>query len=159
MRSFASFAVAVGVSVAALMGRPELPPEALKTQSNVAQLQAEIESQERQELEALKNGKVQEFAGPIADDAIFVDQHGVAGKADVMGHLNNLKLLEYAMAEIKFVAVSRESGVIAYKLTQKGREQGKDFADTVYVSALWVKRSGKWVCLFTQETPAQAPAP
>ena len=61
MRSFASFAVAVGVSVAALMGRPELPPEALKTQSNVAQLQAEIESQERQELEALKNGKVQEF--------------------------------------------------------------------------------------------------
>jgi ketosteroid isomerase-like protein len=119
------------------------------------QLRSEIIAKERQELEALKNGNVQEFADLMSEDAIFVDSKGTSSKAAMVASVRDLKLYEYAMADIRFVNVSPQSGVIAYKLTQKGREQGKDFADTVYVSALWAKRGGRWICLFTQESPAQ----
>ena len=156
MKTIACFAVVAAVIAGSFASRSALPAKARNTgKASHPQLQAEIVAKERQELETLKNGKVQEFADLLAEEAIFVDSHGSASKAEVVGHLNDLKLVEYSMADIKFVPVSPQSGVIAYRLTQKGRENGKDFADTVYVSALWIKRSGKWVCLFTQESPAQ----
>ena len=157
MRCAWQFMAVAGVVISALpAGRNILAtPSQKAAASSVQSLQNEVIARERQELEALKNGKVQEFADLMAENAIFVDSHGTAGKAEVMGLINDLKLVDYSMADIKFVPVSPDSGVIAYKLTQKGREHGKDFADTVYASALWVKRSGKWVCLFTQESPAQ----
>jgi len=156
VKSIARLAVVAALIAGSFASRSALSEKTNNTdKGSPSQLQAEIVAKERQELEALKNGKVQEFSDLMAEDAIFMDSHGSAGKAEVVGHLSDLKLLEYAMADIKFVAVSPQSGIIAYKLTQKGRENGKDFADTVYVSALWVKRSGKWVCLFTQESPAQ----
>ncbi len=156
MRTITFFALVAAAIWGSFASRSALSEKANNTRkTGPSQLQAEIVAKERQELEALKNGRVQEFSDLMADEWMFVDSHGSAGKAEVVGHLSDLKLTEYSMADIKFVAVSPQSGVIAYKLTQKGRENGKDFADTVYVSALWVKRSGKWVCLFTQESPAQ----
>ena len=156
MKTIAWFAVLAAVIVGSFADRSTLPARANNSHKDgPSQLQAEIVAKERQELEALKNGKIEEFSDLMAEEAIFMDSHGSASKAEVIGHLGDLKLFEYAMADIKFVAVSPQSGVIAYKLTQKGRENGKDFADTVYVSALWVRRNGKWVCLFTQESPAQ----
>lgn len=156
MKTIACFAVVSAVIAGSFAGQSTSPARANKAgKVGPSQLQDEIVAEERQELEALKNGKVEEFSSLMAEEAVFMDSHGSASKAEVVGHLGDLKLLEYAMADIKFVAVSPQSGVIAYKLTQKGRENGKDFADTVYVSALWVKRNGKWVCLFTQESPAQ----
>ena len=157
MRCAWQFMAVAGMMISALPASRNIlaAPSQKAAAPSVQSLQNEVVARERQELEALKNGKIQEFADLMAEDAIFVDSHGTASKAEVMGHINDLKLVEYSMADVKFVPVSPDSGVIAYKLTQKGREQGKDFADTVYASALWVKRSGKWVCLFTQESPAQ----
>lgn len=155
MKTIACFAVVATVIVGSLAGGSALPEKANTHKDSPQQPQVEIVAKERQELEALKNGKVREFADLMAEEAIFVDSHGSAGKAEVVGHLRDLKLLEYSMTDIKFVSVSPQSGLIAYKLTQKGRENGKDFADTVYASALWVKRGGQWLCLFTQESPAQ----
>ena len=59
------------------------------------------------------------------------------------------------MENIKFVAAGSNSGVVAYKLTQKGNAHGHEFTSVAYASALWTKRDGKWVCLFSQETPAR----
>jgi hypothetical protein len=156
VKTMACFAIVAAVIAGSFASLSALPARANNNgKAGPSQLQGAIVAKERQELEALKNGKVQEFSDLMAEEAIFMDPHGSASKAEVVGHLGDLKLLEYAMADIKFVPVSPQAGVIAYKLTQKGVENGKDFADTVYVSALWVKRNGKWVCLFTQESPAQ----
>jgi hypothetical protein len=156
VKTIACFAVVAAVIAGSFSSQSALQERINNARKDgTSPLQTEIIAKERQELEALKNGKVQEFSDLLAEEAIFVDSHGSASKAEVVGHLSDLKLLEYAMADIKFVPVSPQSGVIAYKLTQKGRENGKDFADTVYVSALWAKRGGRWVCLFTQESSAQ----
>ena len=118
-------------------------------------LQQQIVAKERQELEALKSGNTQEFASLIAEEAVFVDPRGTATKAEVVGHIGDFKLLEFSMEDIKFVALSETSGVIAYKLTEKGSSHGREFTSTAYASAVWMQRDGKWVCVFSQETPAR----
>jgi ketosteroid isomerase-like protein len=130
--------------------RPSADEEALRQQ---------ILSKEREELEAVKRGDSAAFANLIADDAVFVDPRGSAGKAEVVKNTADFKLIEYSMEDIKFVPVSATSGVVAYKLTEKGVAHGHEFSGQVHASALWLQRDGKWVCAFSQETPARKPEP
>jgi hypothetical protein len=112
-------------------------------------------SKEREELDSLKTGNMELFASLLADEAVFVDAHGSASKAEVMKNASDFRLQEYSMEDVRFVPVSEASGLIAYKLTEKGISHGKEFAAQVYVSALWTERGGKWICLFSQETSAR----
>jgi hypothetical protein len=63
--------------------------------------------------------------------------------------------MEYSMEDVRFVSLSSDSGLIGYKLSEKGASHGREFAAQVYVSAVWTKRDGKWISLFSQETPAK----
>jgi ketosteroid isomerase-like protein len=118
-------------------------------------LEQQIVAQERAGLDALKTGDLTTFAASTADDAIFVDAHGPASKTEVVVHTAEFRLHEYTMDDVRFVPVSAESGLIVYTLTESGTSHGKEFSAKVYVSALWLKRRGRWVCAFSQETAAK----
>ena len=118
-------------------------------------MQQRIVAKESEELDALKNGDLNTFASLLADEAVFLNARGPSSKAEVVKHVAEFKLLEYSMEDVKFVPVSKNSGLIVYKLTEKGASHGREFTDQVYVSALWIEREGKWVCLFSQETAAK----
>ena len=118
-------------------------------------MREQIVASARAGLNCLKNGDVTKFAGLIADDAVFVDDHGPATKAEVVQHTVAFRLTGYSMEDIRFVPVSADSGLIAYKITETGTSHGREFTAHVYVSALWARRQGKWVCLFSQETGAR----
>jgi ketosteroid isomerase-like protein len=120
-------------------------------------LQQQVVAKEREQLDALKTGDREAFASLLADDALFLDPHGHGTKAEVLEHTADLRLLEYTMEDIRFAKVSDKSGLIAYKLTEKVSNHGREFSAQVYASALWMERDGKWVCLFSQETPARQP--
>jgi ketosteroid isomerase-like protein len=140
----------------AMTGLFRLAPQPAQEQDALRQ---RIVSKEREELEAVKRGDSAAFASLIADDAVFVDPRGTAGKAEVVKNTAEFKLLEYAMDDIKFVPVSPISGVVAYRLTEKGVAHGHEFSGQVHASALWVQRDGTWLCVFSQETPARTPEP
>ncbi len=116
-------------------------------------LRDQIAAQERAELDALKSGDIPAFGAFIAEDAIFADASGAANKAEVVKNIANMRLTDFAMTDIRFVALSPDSGLIVYRLAESGSSHGKDFTAKVMVSALWARRAGKWVCLFSQETP------
>ena len=118
-------------------------------------LQSKILAKERQELDCLKSGNYPEFAGLLADDAIFVDAHGPAGKAEVVKNTAEFRLSDYSMEDVKFVPVSPKSGLLVYKITETGTSHGRPFAAKLYISALWAERKGKWLCLYSQETQAK----
>ena len=120
-----------------------------------ASIQEQVVAKEREELNALKSGDHQAFANLLADEAIFLDPRGHGTKAEVVEHTSDFRLIDYTMESIKFVPVGANSGVIAYKLTQKGNAHGHEFTSVAYASALWTKRENKWLCLFSQETPAR----
>jgi hypothetical protein len=116
-------------------------------------LRDQIVAQERAGLDALKSGDIPAFAASTAEEAIFADASGAATKAEVVKNVANMRLTDFAMTDIRFLALSPDSGLIVYRLAESGSSHGKDFTAKVMVSALWARRAGKWVCLFSQETP------
>lgn len=130
-------------------------PRSLASRVPEDSLQQQIVAKEREELDALKSGDHKAFANLIADEAMFLDPRGHGTKAEVVEHTSAFRLIDYTMESVKFVPVGVNSGVVAYKLTQKGNAHGHEFTSVAYASALWTKRRGNWVCLFSQETPAR----
>lgn len=122
-------------------------------------LQERVVSKEREGMEAIKAGDMEHFSRLIADDAVFLDPHGAGTKAEVLKNVAGFKLIDFTMEDIKFVPVPDNAGLVAYTLTEKGASHGKEFTTRVYASALWAERAGRWVCLFSQETPARTATP
>lgn len=125
---------------------------ALAQQNN---LQTKILAKERQGLDCLKTGNLAEFAALTADDAVFVDAHGPADKAQVLKNTSEFRLDDYTIEDVRFAPLSSKSGLIAYKLTEAGTSHGKQFKAKVYVSSIWAERKRKWLCVFSQETAAR----
>jgi hypothetical protein len=107
-------------------------------------LQDKILAKEHPGLDCLKSGKREEFAALTAQDAVFVDAHGPASKAEAVKNTSEFRLDDYTI----------KSGLISNKLTGSGTSHGKQFKAKVYVSSVWAEHKGKWVCLFSQETAA-----
>jgi hypothetical protein len=133
--------------------QPQKSAEASESPTDA--LRERIVAQERAGLDALKTGDLTVFGASTADDAIFVDAHGPATKAEVMEHTAESRLHDYTMADVKFIPLSADSGLIVYSLTESGASHGKEFTARVYVSSLWLKRDGKWLCEFSHETGAR----
>ena len=122
-------------------------------------LQATILAKERQELNCLRTGNIAEFASLLAEDAVFVDAHGAAGKAEVVKNVAAFRLQDFVMEDVRFLPLSSRSGVLIYRAGETGTSHGKPFSAEVHVSAIWVEREGKWLCVFSQESAASRPAP
>jgi hypothetical protein len=154
--SVTNFAIAAALLIGLLLGRAGTAAQKSVSASPAQDLMREqIISKEREGLDALKTGNLTLFANLTADDAVFVDDHGAAGKTEVMQNTSQFKLTDYRMDNVKFVAISANSGLISYEMTEKGTSHGKDFSAHVFVSSIWIERADKWYCLFSQESLAR----
>jgi hypothetical protein len=155
--------VMITISSALLCGGPIIAGagnqslESVDANTSEVSIEQQIVAKEREGLEALKVGDLELFGKLTADDAVFVDTQGPASKAQVLKNVGGFKLTDYAMEDVRFVSISENSGLISYKITEKGVSHGKEFAAQVYVSSIWAKRGSQWVCLFSQETAARQP--
>lgn len=140
-----------GVSLAAAQS-------ATAPSSDDGALKDQIVAKEREGLDTLKRGDLAHFGELTAEDAVFVDAMGPATKAEVQEHTAGFRLTDYTMEDVRFVRTGERSGLISYKITEKGNSHGHDFVVQVYVSSAWAERDGKWVCLFSQETGIRKPA-
>jgi hypothetical protein len=125
--------------------------------ANEESLKKQIVAKESEGLDGLKSGNVEVFANLTAEEAVFVDAAGLATKAEVMKNVAGFTLTDYSMEDVRFVPLSPESGLISYKIHEKGISHGHEFTAQAYVSSIWAQRAGKWVCLFSQETAARMP--
>jgi hypothetical protein len=128
-----------------------------ESQAIAGSLQQQIVAKESEGLDALKTGHVEIFASLTADEVVFVDAAGPATKAEVMKNVAGFTLTDYSMEDVRFVQLSAESGLISYKVHEKGVSHGHEFAGQAYISSIWAQRAGKWQCLFSQETAARMP--
>ena len=158
MRTALALAVVVTIIVfgAFLLGRPQSSATAAQSvesgDTRANSLEQQIVAKERAGLDALKIGNLEIFGNLTADDAVLVDAHGPASKAQVLKNVAGFRLTDYAMEDVRFVPLAAKTGLIAYKISEKGVSHGKEFAAQAYVSSIWTERGGNWVCLFSQET-------
>ena len=156
---------AIAISSALLPGRLKIAakaaerPQSHDLSANEGSMEQQIVSKEREGLEALKTGDLQRFGNLTAEEAVFVDAQGPASKAQVLKNVVGFTLTEYSMEDMRFMTLSANTGLISYKISEKGISHGKEFAAQAYVSSIWTERGNKWVCLFSQETTARRPVP
>jgi ketosteroid isomerase-like protein len=122
-----------------------------------ASLQEQVVAAERAGLDALKKGDVARFGDLTADEAVFVDDHGPATKAQVLQNVVGFTISDYSMDDVHFVRIAPDTGLISYKLTEKGNSHGHEFTAQVYISSVWTHRAANWLCLFSQETAVRKP--
>ena len=100
-------------------------------------LKQQIVAKEREGLDALKIGNVQAFADLTAEEAVFVDAAGLATKAEVVKNVAGFTLTDYSMEDVEFVPLSgAESGLISYKIHERGVSHGHEFAAQAYISSI-----------------------
>jgi hypothetical protein len=128
------------------------PPRLGDSRSDENAMERQIIAKEREGLDALKTGDLQRFGNLTADEALLVDAHAPASKTQVLKNVAGFTLTEYSMEDMRFVRISPETGLISYKITEKGVSQGREFTAQAYVSSVWAERGNKWLCLFSQET-------
>jgi hypothetical protein len=154
MKTASTLIVVVAILISGLLlERPAI--SAATAQAQAGSLEQQIVAKEREGLDALKTGNVELFGNLTADDALLVDAQGPASKAQVLKNVTGFTLTDYSMDDVRFVALSATSGLIEYKISEKGLSHGKEFAAQAYVSSIWAEREGKWLCLFSQETAAR----
>jgi hypothetical protein len=162
-RASALFVAAITIFIAVLAGQHKnfvfaaRLAESRSSNAKPDSLQEQIVAKEREGLEALKTGNLETFANLTAEEAVFVDAAGPATKAEVMKNVAGFTLTDYSIEDVRFVPLSANSGLISYKIHEKGVSHGHEFAAQVYVSSIWAERAGKWVCLFSQETAPRTP--
>ena len=106
-------------------------------------------------LDSLAKHDASSFFALIAPGAWSVDETGVMNMDEFKKNWAQVKVESFTPSDMKVVPVDATSGIVTYKLDQKGSFNGEPFQPTVYASTTWVNRSGKWVAVFHQEsTPA-----
>jgi hypothetical protein len=151
---------ALAISSALFSGRPRnsataQPLASRDSNDKEGSMEEQVISKEREGLDALKAGNLELFGNLTADDAVLVDAHGPASKTQVLQNVAGFKLVDYSMEGMQFLPISKNSGLISYKINEKGVSQGKEFSAQAYVSSIWTEREKKWVCVFSQETAAR----
>ena len=92
----------------------------------------------------------------VADDAIAVYDSGFATKAEVISAIRTMHDVHYSMDNIEVIPINENAGLITYRMMQDWQTEGHRLNRQYYVSSLWLKRNGKWVSPFWQETDKAA---
>jgi len=78
---------------------------------------------------------------------------GPLDRAGQLKSLPDIQLTEYAAGKLKVVPLTKDAFLVTYPLAVKGNYKGKELPAKVFASAVWVRRDGKWLEAFYQETP------
>jgi uncharacterized protein (TIGR02246 family) len=72
---------------------------------------------------------------------------------ELLKSLPDYNFSEYKISEQRIKFVTEEVAFASHHATIKGTFKGKEVPSPVYVTTVWLKRGGKWVEAFYQETP------
>jgi hypothetical protein len=115
-------------------------------------------AQEKQVWDAIRNKDFDGFAAMLGDDQIYVSDDGAHDKADTIKGVKELALTDVAISDWKVLNLDKEAAVVTYTLNLKGTAGGKPLpAVPMHASTAWMKRNGKWVALYHQETNVMQP--
>lgn len=109
--------------------------------------------------EAFKASDVARIKPLVTDDHIgvtsFYDKP--LSFAEQIQAVGESTVTEYSAGRMTLTRLGEDVVQITYHATLTGTYRGKPMPSRVFVSALWVKRAGRWLEHFYQETPLGAP--
>ena len=105
--------------------------------------------------EALQRGDADADRRLLAEDFLGVYPTGFADRSDHVGELaDGPTVAEYELHDARIMILSEDDVLLAYRADWHplvAGERGK--RESMYVSSLWCRRSGRWVNLFSHDCP------
>jgi hypothetical protein len=113
-----------------------------------------FESKIKVEWEALKHKDKKGYAELLADDyeGVEVDGRGERNKIQAVNELADQNVYNYTLWGLKLIALGPEAALVIYEVTMQFPPKAQVRYSRVYISELWVKRSGQWKIQHYQET-------
>lgn len=107
--------------------------------------------------QALADGDPEEDARLLSDDFLGVYPTGFADRSDHTGQLvDGPTIATFALHNARLVAISESAVILSYRADyEHARTTAAGEAESMYVSSLWCQRDGRWVNVFSQDTPTR----
>lgn len=113
----------------------------------------ELLERERAVWQALVDGDPQADEDLLTEDFLGVHPSGFADRADHVGQLaDGPTVASYELSEARVIEVSPTAALLSYRAEYR-RPTG-EAVEVMYISSLWCQRNGRWVNVFSQDTPA-----
>lgn len=109
-------------------------------------------SLEREVWEALRRGDAAADADLLSEDFLGVYPDGFAGREDHAAQLSaGPSVARYALSGARVIALGEGAALLSYEALY-ARPGGAEAR--MFVSSLWALRGGRWLNIFSQDTPA-----
>ena len=96
--------------------------------------------------------------GLLSSDYLGVYTTGFSDRADYIAALANGPIAaSFEISESRIFVVSDTAVMYSYRADFKSRQDGP--TEVMYISSLWCKREGRWVNVFSQDTPGEKGTP
>lgn len=154
--------------VAAACGPPSNTNQVVETNRNTntaesalpAITESDAIAKEKAIWDAIKNKDYDSFSNFLAAEQLEILPEGVSDKTQSLAGVKEFEPSELTFTDWKFMPIDKDSFILNYSVTMKGKYKGKEFpAETARASSAWVNRGGKWEAIYHQETPVRPPMP
>ena len=127
------------------------------TTSKNNSLQEQLVAMEKQAWESWKTRNGSFFQTFLSEDSISVGSTGVDNKSAIVKFIGSpmCEIKSYSMDNLQMIMTDKKTAILTYKAMQDGTCEGKTLPALVWATSMYVKRGGKWVSNFHQETPVQ----
>jgi hypothetical protein len=103
--------------------------------------------------EALANGDGETDGRLLSDDFLGVYTVGFADRAAHVAQLaDGPTVSEFSLGEARLMVLADDMVLLAYRA--QFTRPGEDAAEAVLISSIWREREGRWVNIFSQDTPS-----
>jgi hypothetical protein len=109
---------------------------------------------EKQSWEAWKNRNAQFFKEFLSDDHVEVGFFGLANKEQVLATVatSACTVRNYTVDQFKVTLLDANTALLTYHAAQETTCHDKAVPSPVWVSSLYVRRAGRWLNVFYQQT-------
>lgn len=97
-------------------------------------------------------------AADMTDDWVYVGPDGATPKADIIGWIASGRLAHHTMEQVGDDRVARvgDAVVVTARKTSSGTWDGVPYAVDEWLTDIYVRVDGRWLCAFSQKTPVEA---
>ncbi len=124
--------------------------------SNNNSVEAQLIALEKKADEAWRKKDGGFYQSLLSEDAVGVGAGGTFNKSQIVKAISGSRceIKNTSMENFKVVMLDKNTALLTYKAMQDVTCDGKTDPPVVWASTLFVKRAGKWLAAFHQETPA-----
>jgi len=141
---------AILFSLAALVTAPLLVLAAGGDDNSVMEL-------EKKAWDIYKNRQADAYKALLAPTYTGIYDVGMKDVQKEVADMNEIELRGVSFSDMQVRHPSKKVAIVIYKADEQGTYKGKDFSGPYNCSGVWMKDSGKWLCVLHTEAKAGAP--